>query len=531
MMVRRFAWPLMAAAVVTGGSFLATASLTRHEGAAYGQEPTPVETKQTETPRPETVAAASELSRAFRAVHNSVKDAVVNINTSRKIGGVAELPPRLRGRPGPQIPEELRRHFGIPDVPDFPQTPGHPETIMGTGSGVIVSADGYVLTNNHVVEDAVEITVRLDDGREFKAKTIGRDPKTDIAVVKIDADKLIYAKLGDSDAMEVGDWVLAFGSPFGFEQTMTQGIISAKGRSNVNIIGSSNPALAGLTYENFLQTDAAINPGNSGGPLVNLKGEVVGINTAIASRTGAYNGIGFAIPSSDAKYVMDSLIKNGKIVRGYMGVGIIDVTVPEVRERVKKDGFTGPTGVLVQNIQPDSPGGKGGLKVGDVITAVNGKPVTTINHLRTQVARTAPKSKIDLTVWRDGKTVELSFPVGEQPESAMIAGGAGHEPEVKTPTFDSAELGLSVKGLDEAGAKKYGLSDKKGVMVAELDDSGMAAQTGVQVGDVILSVNRQAVASPEEFAAAVKKANLKDGIRLTVRAMDGSDRLVYIEKK
>ena len=284
--------------------------------------------------------------------------------------------------------------------------------------------------------------------------------------------------------LDVGDWVLAFGSPFGFEQSMTQGIISAKGRNNVNIIGAHNPALAGLTYENFLQTDAAINPGNSGGPLVNLKGEVVGINTAIASRTGAYNGIGFAIPSNDAKYIMDSLIKSGKIVRGYMGVGIVDVHVPQIRDRVKKEGFTGTSGVLVENVQADSPGGKGGLQVGDIITAINGKPAETMTYLRNP-RRPHPPRRQDQP-HRLAATVSRSISASPSANNPTLPSPPPPPPDntVETPA-DS--LGITVKPLDADAARKYGLKTG-GVLVGEVGDSGLAAEAGLHVGDVITSI-------------------------------------------
>ena len=251
---------------------------------------------------------------------------------------------------------------------------------QGTGSGVIVTEDGYILTNNHVVGNASDITVTLNDGRVLKAQRVGTDPKSDLAVIRIKADRLVAAHFGDSDRLKVGDWVLAFGSPFGLSQTMTQGIISAIGR-HVPIIADHDPGLRGMTYENFLQTDAAINPGNSGGPLVNLHGDVVGINAAIASQTGTYTGIGFSIPSNDARFVMRSLIDNGKVVRGWVGIIIEDLDHPTpehqpLADALHKQGAT--SGVLVGKVTANGPAAKAGLKPGDLITAFDARPSRTL---------------------------------------------------------------------------------------------------------------------------------------------------------
>jgi serine protease Do len=511
---RKFVWPVVASLAITGSVYLGAGPWPGRLSASEPEKP------QVAAVAAQGLASAMELSKAFRAVHDAVKDTVVNINMSKKVS-VAKMP---------RIPDEMRKmlppgfEFGEPD------SSGHGGVVGGTGSGIVVSADGFILTNNHVVDGADDISVRFDDGKEFKAKVIGTDPKTDLAVVKVDAKGLKYAALGDSDAEDVGDWVLAFGSPFGFEQTMTQGIISAKGRSQLHIIEANNPQLKQLTYENFLQTDAAINPGNSGGPLVNLKGEVIGINTAIASRSGAYNGIGFSIPSNDAKYIMESLIKNGKVVRGYMGVMISDIREGTARDQARKSGYTGERGVLVSGIQADSPGGKGGLKLGDIITTINGKAVEGLAQLRTAVARTAPGTDLQLSVFRDGKTVEFKFPVGTQPDSA-IASAAPEEGSSKPAKYESSDLGISVKGLDAATARKYHMEAGKGVVVSQMDPNGLAAEMGLEAGDVITSVDSKEVTSAKEFGEVMGKAKLGEGVRMTVHAADGSERLVYIEKK
>ncbi|HVS70205.1 MAG TPA: Do family serine endopeptidase [Phycisphaerae bacterium] len=522
-------WSVVAAMAVATGSYFGTLTLNGSHVFAQGQSQT---AKPTEQPQPEAVAPASDLSRAFRAVHNSMKDAVVNIDITKKVSGA-----EMGGIDMNNLPKEFRQMLPPGFQPDNGDDDGGQaqqrpqEMIQGTGSGVIVNAEGYILTNNHVVEGADTINVRLDDGRTFKAKVIGTDPKTDLAVVKIDADHLTYAKFGDSDAMQVGDWVLAFGSPFNFEQTMTQGIISAKGR-NVPIIEEHDPNLTGYTYEDFLQTDAAINPGNSGGPLVNLKGEVIGINAAIASNTGAYNGIGFSIPSNEAKYIMESLIKNGKVVRGYLGVLIEDINHPSPQDKdlvqsIRDAGFKDNNGVLVAGISADSPGGKGGLRAGDVITQLDGKPVDTVNTLRNQIARTKPGTDVTLELFRDGKTTKVTFPVGTQPagrDATQLASANGPS------KAESSDLGVTVQGLQEGKARQYGLEAGQGVIITSVAPNSEAANLGLNAGDVITRVGRQDVNTPQELKDALARNPLSKGVRMIVRTSDGTERLVFAKK-
>jgi serine protease Do len=528
---KKFAWPLVAAIAIAGGSFLGTVELSRTPAAnAQSAQVLPVQAetaKPTPEPRTDAVAPASDLSRAFRTVHNALKDAVVNINVSKKASGLAAGNSRLRM----QVPPQFRNM--IPPDMDPDGAPDDAPEAQGTGSGVIVSADGYIVTNNHVVRDASDIKVTLNDGRELKADLVGTDPKTDLAVIRVKAESLTYAKFGDSDVLDVGDWVLAFGSPFGFSQTMTQGIISAKGR-HVPIIAMHDPTLRGMTYENFLQTDAAINPGNSGGPLVNLKGEVVGINAAIASNTGAYNGIGFSIPSNDVKYIMDSLIKNGKVVRGYLGVKIEDLSQPAPEDRkladsIRKSGFTG-NGVLVNSVEGSGPAGQAGLQPGDVITQIDGRTFKSVDELRNFIARARPDSKLNMTVYRDGKTQNLTVTVGTQPESLQVASAGGR---ANDNAADSKDLGISVQDLTPARAQRYGLrgNNRSGVVISSVAPGSLAAEMGLNPGDVILRVDRTPVSSTKEFQDAIANAKLADGVKLTVRGDDGMDRLVYIEKK
>lgn len=519
----RFVWPIVASLAIAAGSFLGGNALNHRAVAADPQAET---ARPTPVPPSVDVAPANELARAFRAVHESLKDAVVNLNVTKKArGGNAqmEIPEQFRGMLPPELQDQLRSQL-------------QNQRVEGTGSGVIVSADGYILTNNHVVSNADEINVTLNDGRELKAELVGTDPKTDLAVVRVKADKLTFAKFGNSDSLDVGDWVLAFGSPFGFSQTMTQGIISAKGR-HVPIIAQNDPSLRGMTYENFLQTDAAINPGNSGGPLVNLKGEVVGINAAIASNTGAYNGIGFSIPSNDAQYIMKSLIENGKVVRGYLGIGIQDFNSPTPEnkglvEAIKKSGFNGNKGVLVGSVSPDGPAGKAGIEAGDVITAVNGKAVTTVEDLRNEIARTKPESKLNLSIFRDGKDTQIASTVGTQPDSLQNAQQlAGRANPRATPNATQGELGLRVQDIDAATARREGLTDRSGAMVTAVAPNSIAADAGLEPGDIIRKVDKTPVTSAQQFAEAMKGVKLNEGVKLTVRTDDGMDKLVYVEKK
>ncbi len=519
----RFFWPILASLAIAGGSYFGGVALNHGAVAAD----TAQTAKPTPQPQSSTVAPANDLSRAFRAVHESLKDAVVNINVTKhgstEGNAQMDIPEQFRGMLPPGLQDQLRGQM-------------QNQKIEGTGSGVVVSGDGYILTNNHVVDSADDITVMLNDGRELKAELVGTDPKTDLAVVRVKADHLTFAKFGDSDALDVGDWVLAFGSPFGFSQTMTQGIISAKGR-HVPIIAEHNPALQGMTYENFLQTDAAINPGNSGGPLVNLNGEVVGINAAIASNTGAYNGIGFSIPSNDAQYIMHSLIEHGKVVRGYLGIGIEDINHPTPEHKglvdaLKKGGFTGGNGVLVGQVLETGPAAKAGVEVGDVITSINGKAVSSVDDLRNEIARTTPESKLTLSIYRDGKNTQIASTVGTQPDTRLsgpqLADARGN---ARNNVEQQGELGIRVQDVDAATAKRENLGDRNGAVVTAVAPDSVAAEAGLALGDVIRKVDKTNVTSAQQFADAIKAAKLSDGVKLTVRSDDGMDKLVYVEKK
>jgi serine protease Do len=387
----------------------------------------------------------------------------------------------------------------------------------GMGSGVVIDKEGHILTNNHVVRDMDQIKVRFPGSEPYDAVVVGTDPRSDIAVIKI-KDKLprgiVPADLGDSDAIRVGDWVLAVGAPFGYEQTVTAGIISAKGRRDVEQ-GRDH-------YQDFLQTDAAINPGNSGGPLVNLRGEVVGINTAIATSVGQFAGVGFAIPINMAKPVVRDLIKSGRVTRGLLGINIQPIT----EDLSEHFGLSGTKGALVSNVNKGSPAEKAGINAGDAIVEYNRTPIEDIDHLRNLVAATAPGTKVDIVVVRDGKRRTLSATVDEmKAEEAAGAGGEGEE----APSMP--DLGLSVAPLTPQAAKQYGHDpDAKGVLVTTVDQGSPAAEVGLQEGDLITEVNHESVANVSEFRAAMAKAKGNKNILLLVNR-EGASRFVVVRLK
>jgi serine protease Do len=368
------------------------------------------------------------------------------------------------------------------------------------GSGVIIDKEGHILTNHHVVGDMDRIKVILPgDDREYDAIVVGTDPTTDLAVIRI-KDKpsrnLQPAVLGDSNALRVGDWVLAVGAPFGYEQTVTAGIISAKGRTGVEA-GKGK-------FEDFLQTDAAINPGNSGGALVNMRGELVGINTAIASETGGYQGIGFAIPSSMASQISKTLLAQGKVVRGWLGVGIQDLT-PDMAKAL---GVSSTNGVIVSNVIENGPAAKAGLQAGDVITAVDGKPVTEVNQLQTAVAMINPDSQTRLAIIRDNKPMTLAVTLGTREEQAQAATQQPGQPgqQRRTPAPQQVQ-DLTVAPLDNQTRQQLNLpSGVNGVVISDLNSTGPASAAGLAQGDVILTVNRKTVTSIADFNASYGKA-------------------------
>lgn len=426
-----------------------------------------------------------ETGKAFASVAKDASPAVVFIKVEKTVS----QGPFFRYR-SPFEDEFFKRFFGEPG-PGFPQFPQQQQKrqVQSQGSGFIITRDGYILTNNHVVGDADKVTVKLLDGREFTAKTVGTDPPTDVAVIKIDAENLPVLSLGDSDRIEVGEWVLALGNPFGLSHTHTAGIVSAKGRSSVGI----------TDYEDFIQTDAAINPGNSGGPLIDLEGKVVGINTAIYSRNGGgYMGIGFAIPINMAKNIYTQLIEHGNVTRGYLGVTIQDLTA----ELAKSFGLSDTKGVLVSQVMPDTPAEKAGIKQGDVIVSLGGKPVENSASLRNEVAMTVPGTTVKVGLIRDGKKMTLNVKVEKMSED-MLASSASSRSE------DLSNLGLSVATLNSELAKQYGFENESGVVVTGVDQDSLAARAGIRPGMLIKEVNRKPVKNVKEFQDALKKSGKK----------------------
>ncbi|MBM4119806.1 MAG: Do family serine endopeptidase [Nitrospira sp.] len=367
-----------------------------------------------------------------------------------------------------------------------------PSNAPGSGSGVIIDTDGHIITNNHVVSDATEVEVRLSDKTRFVAQVIGKDPDTDLAILKITTErKLPSAKFGDSSRVKVGQWALAVGNPFGLDRTVTLGVISGIGRENMNL----------SRYENFLQTDASINPGNSGGPLFNLHGEVIGINTAIINFA---QGIGFAIPSNMAKQVRDQLIVHGKVVRGWLGVGIQPVTA----ELAVKFGVTEGDGVLVNEVFEKDPAARAGIKPGDIITKVDGNFVDTPNALSRVIAGLLPGATARVEIVRDGQRQLIPVPLSERAESAVVA-------SLPPPSKSEAKLGLNVQGLTAVLAEKFKLKESAGVLISKVERGSEAEAEGLREGDLIKEVNRVEVASVADFTAGLAK--VKRGERVLLR--------------
>ena len=436
--------------------------------------------------------------RSFADLAEKVKPAVVNVSTSSTVT-VPGNPFHQFFGPGQEGQNDqfndFFRHF-------FKETPDKKMKQQSLGSGFITSKDGYIITNNHVVDNAEEIKVKLSDGREFKAKVIGRDQITDMALIKITdpAGNLPVLVLGDSEKMRVGDWVLAIGNPFGLEHTVTQGIISATGR----VIGSG-------PYDDFLQTDAPINPGNSGGPLVNLRGEVVGINTAIFS---GGQGLGFAIPSSLARSVTTQLMEKGKVVRGYIGVTIQSLT-PEL---AKSFGLKEARGALVGDVVKGGPAEKGGVRIGDVITTFDGKKVQSSSDLPRMVAETPVGKTVDISVIRDGKERRLTLKVEELSKEKIAA-------QSSAPV---QSFGMKVDNITPQRRQQFGTEEKSGVIVAGVEQGSLADTAGIQQGDVIREVNRKPVGNLEEYNEAIATSG-KGGTVLLLLKRDKQTFFVTLE--
>lgn len=417
----------------------------------------------------------------FISLAKKLGPSVVNVSTS-SVRGSTRNPRTPRGNDPAE--EFWQRFFGD-------RAPRGPQRQSGIGSGFIVDSDGTILTNYHVVDGAQKLSVTLSDGKSYDAKVVGRDEKSDIAVIKIDAGRsLPAAPLGDSDRLEVGEWVMAIGNPFGLDHTVTSGIVSAKGRN----IGQG-------PYDNFIQTDASINPGNSGGPLINLRGEVIGINTAIFSQSGGNVGIGFAIPSNSVKELLPQLRDKGKVVRGFIGASVQKVS-PEIAESLN---INPPRGALVADLIKGGPAERAGVKTGDVIIEFDRRPIKDSADLPQQVARVAPGSAVQLKVIRDGKETSLPITVGEMKEAEVAA------------TAQEGELGLTVQPLTPQLAESLGVERGEGLVISAVKPGSAADEAGLRSGDVVVEVNRQPVKSLADYNREIARNEKAKSVLFLVR--------------
>ena len=432
------------------------------------------------------------LEDAFVSVADRVTPAVVNVSVkSKRVAQESE---------GPERQERFREFFGPEFFERFFRRRQPREDPRAMGSGVIVDARGYILTNNHVVENAETVEVRLSDDRKFQATIVGRDPKTDLAVVKITApvDSLPVAPLGDSDKLRAGQWAIAIGNPFGLDRTVTIGHISATGRTQVGV----------ATYEAFIQTDASINPGNSGGPLLNIEGKVIGINTAMVS---SGQGIGFSIPINMARDIMTQLISKGRVVRGWLGIAIQELT-PELADSF---GVKPDSGVLVADVVKESPADAGGLKAGDIIVEFDGAPIKNVTELQKRVAGVEPGRPTPLSVIRDKALTRLTVKIGEQPGDEVVAA---------TPAEET--LGLTVEPLTPEAAQRFKLNTQVGVIVSDVASGSSGEQAGIRAGDAILEINRQPVRDVLTFKQII--TSVKPGEVVPVYIQRGGGRNEYV---
>jgi serine protease Do len=448
---------------------------------AYFQAPTAVAAAPDSAP-----VTQAGIQTTFAPIVEKDLPAVVNISSSKVV--------RISNAEQPFFMDPFfRQFFGENPGRQFGNGPSQRRE-HGLGSGVIIKSDGYILTNNHVIDGATDITVTLLDKRNFKAKVVGADAKTDIGVLKIDASGLPAIGLGDSSKVRVGDIVLAMGQPFGLAHTVTMGIVSAKGRTTRDI-----PDLNPNGYEDFIQTDAAINPGNSGGALVDVRGELIGVNTAILSGGGGGNqGIGFAVPVNMAHAVMDQLISHGKVSRGYMGVQIQDITAP----MAKSFRTTDTRGAIVADVTPNAPAAAAGLQRGDIIREIDGQPVEDSSQLRLRLSMTPPGTTVRLSVLRDGVAKTINVKLGEFPDDQARASVGGSD------SGSNALDGVEVQDLDSQTLRQLGLQDStKGVVITNVADGSAAAEAGLRPGDVIQEVDHTAVANSSDFNRAIRRSS------------------------
>ena len=444
-----------------------------------------------------------QTSKAFSAVAKNAVPAVVFIKVEKTVETGS-----TRGSAAPNQYNDPFGFFGDEFFERFfrDRTPQQPREYrqMGQGSGFIISDDGYILTNNHVVGEADIITVKTHDGQEFNAELVGADAKSDVAVIKIDGENLPTMPLGDSDHLEIGEWVIAIGNPFGLTETLTSGIVSAKGRSTVGI----------NDYEDFIQTDAAINPGNSGGPLINLDGEAIGINTAIFSRSGGSMGIGFAIPINMAKNIKDQLVTEGKVTRGQLGAFISDLT-SDVADYF---GLASTRGVVVNDVVDGSPAQSAGLEVGDIILKINGRDVEGMGQLRNSIASIEPGTTVDLVVNRKGNEITLPVTIGE------LSTASARNVDSEVP---SRKLGLTLQNMTEDMSQRYGLRQPQGVVITSVAPDSEAFRKGIRPGTIILRVNQKEVSSVEEFNKALQESTKSQKVLLQINEQ-GYSRFVVL---
>ncbi len=464
------------------------------------------------------LAAPSEARPApegFADLAERLLPGVVNIASTQiiKAGGGDEAMPDMPFPPGSPMEKFFKDFMDRNHRGGDGQSEGRKSQSLG--SGFVIDASGYIVTNNHVIEGADEIKVILQDNTTIKAKLIGRDEKVDIALLKVETDhKLVPVPFGDSSKSRVGDWVIAIGNPFGLGGTVTAGIVSARGRD----IKQGN-------YDDFIQTDAAINQGNSGGPLFNMDGEVIGINTAIYSRSGGSIGLGFSIPSNQAKLVVDQLRNFGHARRGWIGVNIQQVT-PDIAESV---GLKDPSGAMVASVAEDGPAAKAKLKGGDVVISFNDTPVKEMRNLPRIVAETEIGKKVPITVWRDGHEVKLDIVVGELPDDAsVVKASAGADKKPAAKSTELAGLGLTLSPVSDETRSKYQLSDdQKGVVITDVGPKSSAAEKGLKPGDVILEVQQQEVQSPADVVSQVDRFS-KSGRKSVLMLVQTSDGMRYV---
>ena len=488
---QRVVVPAVIVATLTGVAFAALAILILavHPLRASYAAPRFVEKAETHV-----APSPADLSTAFERAADSIRPTVVSIRSATHVSASQANP--LHGTPFEDLFGDL-----------FSGQQPRDQVQRSLGSGVIIDPSGYILTNNHVVGGAEEVTVTLEDDRELKAKVVGTDAKTDLAVLKVDARGLHAAPLGDSERLRVGEWVIAVGNPFGLSSSVSAGIISALGRVNVGV----------ADYENFIQTDASINPGNSGGPLVDLDGRVVGVNTAIFSQNGGSMGVGFAIPSNMARAVVTSLIAHGHVTRGFIGVIIQDMDAG----LASLFGYKNLHGALVSDVSSGGPADRAGIRRGDIITLFARRPIVNVSQLRGLVANAVPGSRIPVEVFRDGQRHELSIQVEEQQAQTVSAeapsGGSG------------GSLGLTVHSLVPEFARAVGLNPNlRGALIISVDPLSVADNAGLQPGDLIVEVQGQPVNNANDFQTALEKHDLRKGVRLRVRDKS-SQRFVFLQ--